>query len=300
MNLIKGVYNISIDFLSLPVPLRQHAKINEEKLELLARQMLDNGKVSFYSEEKQEVKEKKNELFIVIRELVASSINYNYWYGNGLIRPNGANSTGMYELVDAALADFSGVKDINEVDFENSINYLIELLSTQRYPLLEERKRHLLELTENGKGITFAWYVVLNKDKHGEELLEELVKRFTGFASDTFLKRASLFFIQLNRQLGWFEDLVNELFVPADYQVPKILEYFKVIEYSNVLSYKIQEGKLVEKGSSMECQLRAATIMACRKLCKLTGWNVAEVDTWLWTKRKLPKSKFHLTYTSDY
>lgn len=310
MDLIKGVYQISIDLLCLPVT-RQHVRINEEELTRLSEAMEDQGKVNFYSEEPQEVAEKKNELGIVLRELVASSINYCYWYGgSSLIRPNGANSSGMYELVDAALntnweptiADLGSLRsnDYHERLFKTCIEYLIELLSCKRYPMLEERKRHLLELTENGKGITFAKYVILEKDKHGKAMLEELVKNFTGFASDTFLKRASLFFIQLNRQLGWFGDLVDDMFVPADYQVPKMLEYFGVIEYSNVLETKIQEGKLVEKGSLMETQLRAATITACRKLCRITGWNIAEIDTWLWTKRKLPKTKFHLTYTTDY
>ena len=309
MDLIKGVYNIATDLLFIPTPTRQHAKINEEKLIAFADEMKLMGKVSFYSEEPQEVSEEKNELFIVLRELVASSINYCYWYGNSLIRPNGASSTGMYNLVDAALETHKDPMDVGlnqcsighyERLFKESIGYLIELLASQRYPMLEERKRHLLELVEDGKAITFAKYVVLNKDKHGEELLEDLIRNFTGFASDTFLKRASLFFIQLNRQLGCFDGLVNDLFVPADYQVPKMLEYFGVIKYSNDLGFKITEGKLIEKGSLMEVQIRAATIMACRKLCKLTGWNVAEVDTYLWTKRKLPRKRFHLTYTTDY
>lgn len=314
MDLIKGVYQIATDLLFLPTPMRQHAKINESMLSLLVDEMIKSGKVNFYSKEPQEVaEEKKNELFIVLRELVASSINYCYWYGNGLIRPNGTSSTGMYKLVDAALAEwnspdaslmkmlegFTSIEHYEKV-FQTSLYYLIELLASQRYPLLEERKRHLLELVEDGKAITFAKYVVINKDRHGEELLEDLVRNFTGFASDTFLKRASLFFIQLNRQLGWFDELVNDLFVPADYQVPKMLEYFGVIEYSHDLKFKITEGKLIEKGSLMECQIRAATIMACRKLCKLTGWNIAEVDTYLWTKRKLPRKRFHLTYTTDY
>lgn len=316
MNLIKGVYDIAENFLSLPVPTRQHVKLNTGKVNDLARQMVEDGKVNFYSTEDQEVKE-KNELAIIIRELTASAINYCYWYGNSNVRPNGANSGGMYDLLDASLSNLMKVYDItnhlptpmtaysraiNQIIqvYKESIDELIEGLSIQRYPLLEERKRHLLELTKNGKGMEFARFVLLNKEKHGEQLLEELVKRFTGFASDTFLKRASLFFIQLNRQLGWFPNLMNEIFVPADYQVPNVLCHFETIEYSNDLAYKIQEGKLVEKGSLMECQIRAATIIVCKMLMKTTGWSIADVDTYLWTKRKLPKKKFHLTITSDY
>ena len=313
MNLIKGVYDIAEEFLNLPVPTRQHVKLNPEKINELVRQMVEDGKVNFYSTEDQEVEEKKNEMAIIVRELTASAINYCYWYGNSNVRPNGANSGGMYDLVDAALAPddlmIPGIADLSpkrslkyfEEVYATAIEYLIELLSVQRYPLLEERKRHLLELTENGKAIRFTRYVLLNKNnKNGAQMFEELVKTFTGFASDTFLKRASLFFIQLNRQLGWFPNLMNNIFVPADYQVPNVLCHFKTIEYSNDLAYKIQEGKLVKQGSLMECQIRAATIVVCKQLMDITGWTVADVDTYLWTKRKLPRKKFHLTKTTDY
>lgn len=307
MDLIKSVFDISDEFLSLPVPTRQHVQLKPSFILNLIAVMKDEGKVSFYSTEDQEVEEKKNELFIVLRELVASSINYCYWYGNADVRPMGANSGGMYDLVDTAMdqtlkkqeasLDIKGESYYQGI-FSGSIKLLIQLLSFHRYPLLEERKRHLLEVADHG--IKFAKNVVFNQDEHGKELMEDLVRNFTGFASDTFLKRASLFFIQLNRQLGWFPELMQEIFVPADYQVPKMLRYFTAFEYSNDLSYKIQEGKLIKKGSLMECQIRAATIVVCKMIMDKTGWNISEVDTWLWTKRKLPREKFHLTITSDY
>ena len=308
MDLIKSVYDIADEFLNLPVPVRQHVVLKQNFIDHLAQAMLIDGKVSFYSTEDQEVEEKKNELFIVLRELVASSINYCYWYGNADVRPMGANSGDMYALVDTAL-DHALLKDIKSKEYyegifytskmASAIKFLIELLSLHRYPLLEERKRHLLEVVDHG--LRFANNIVINKeDEYGGKLLEDLIRNFTGFASDTFLKRASLFFIQIHRQLGWFPELMQDIFVPADYQVPKMLHYFKAIEYSNHLSYKIQEGKLIEKGSLMECQIRAATIKVCRMIMDITGWNISEVDTWLWTKRKLPIEKFHLTITSDY
>jgi hypothetical protein len=63
----------------------------------------------------------------------------------------------------------------------------------------------------------------------------------------------------------------------------------------------IMEEYEISKNCLMEAQLRAASIVACRELCKLTDWNIADVDTWLWTKRKeFPYSKIHLTRTTDY
>lgn len=297
MDLVKGVYDIAKEFLTQKKegksPLRQHVELNTHQIKNLAVQMQEEGKVNFYEEEPQE--SDKDIFKIILREMVASSINYCYWYGSSTIRPMDSNSASMYELVDAAIGNHP-----ENLNFESSIRYLIELLSLYRYPLLEERKRHLLELVEDEKALTFARYVQVKYGRSGSKIFEELVKNFQGFASDIFLKRASLFMIQLYRQLGWFENFMQELFVPADYQVPKMLEYFKAIKWGNDLGYKIQENKLIEKGSLMECQIRAATIIVCKELCGLTGWNVADVDTWLWTKRKLPTGKFHLTYTTDY
>lgn len=299
MDLVKGVYDIAEEFLTQhrenKTPLRQNVELDNSEIELLSKQMMEEGKVNFYDKEPQEASE-KNELVIILRELVASSINYCYWYGASTIRPMNSSSNSLYELVDIALEN-SVNRPMNS-SFAYSVKYLIELLSLYRYPLIEERKRHLLELIEDEKALTFARYVMIGRK--GSKIFEELVRNFQGFASDIFLKRASLFMIQVYRQLGWFDDFMQELFVPADYQVPKMLNHFNAIRYSTNLEYKIQEGKLIEKGSLMECQLRAATIIACRKLCDLTGWNIADVDTWLWTKRKLPVGNFHLTITTDY
>lgn len=292
MDLIKSVYDISNDLLHVPTPVRIHASVQEDKLNELADQMLKDGKVNFYDKEPQEFSD-EDIMHVIVRELVASSINYCYWYGTSLIRPMGSSSTTMYNLVDDALQFF------DPQAFPGHIDQLISLLSFQRFPLLEERKRHLLELVEDGKAITFARFCQ-GKEIYGEMVFDELVKNFQGFSSDILLKRAALFMIQLYRQLGWFSDFMERLFVPADYQVPKMLDHFGVIKYSGSISYKIQESKLIEKGSLMECQIRAATIIACRKLSKRTGWNIADIDTWLWTKRKEPKGKFHLTITTDY
>ena len=81
------------------------------------------------------------------KELVASSINYCYWYGSPTIRPNGVSSTSMYDDVEEAFKD----ADNHALNFSSRIGFLIKILSEHRYPLLEERKRHLLELCEGRK-----------------------------------------------------------------------------------------------------------------------------------------------------
>lgn len=303
VDLVKEVYNISDGLLNLEHPHRHHALMDMEAIEKVANMMESSGKVNFYDKEPQEASDydPADILHLIVRELVASSINYCYWYGIGSVRPGKASSTLMYGLVDEALQFFSPKDD----SFAANIDYLIELLSLKRFPLLEERKRHLLELVDGRRAITFARYVSIRgkmDDNYSANcVFEELVKNFTGFASDTFLKRASLFMIQLHRQLGWWSTFMKTLFVPADYQLPMILNALSCIKYSNTLEAKIQEGKHIHKSCLMEVQLRSATIIAVRELCRLTGWNVADVDTWLWTKRKeFPLHKIHLCVTTDY
>ena len=132
------------------------------------------------------------------------------------------------------------------------------------------------------------------------QLLHELVRRYPGFASDMFLKRAFLFVMQLYRKLNFFSDTIDQIPVPADYQVPKMLEYFGCLMYSPELIHKIKSHRMIPRYSIEEISIRAGTIMVCDRLSELTGWNKSEIDAWLWLRRKECKKPFHLTITTDY
>ena len=293
MDIIQNVFDMSeVILASEPF----HVTLNIKKIEELEHQMKNDGAPNFYDTEKEQGEYTVGVHLEVIKELVASSINYCYWYGACDIRPFGCSSTTMYNDVSEC---FDGAID-HALNFEDRINNLVHLLSVHRYPLLEERKHHLLDLCEERKAEHYARIVRL-QEISGYDMFYYLVKHFQGFAGDQFLKRASLFFIQLYRKYGWFkDDLMTTLFVPADYQVPKILRHFGAIEYSPELEFLIDNGKLIEKHSLMELQIRAATVKACTMLQYATGFNIADVDTYLWTKRKLTDKPFHLTITSDY
>jgi len=290
MDIIQSVFGVANNALNRK---SNFVYINEDNVNALADKMKADGKVDFFGGDQEE---DMNTYIEILKELIASSINYCYWYGAHDIRPNGVSSTSMYDNVNEV---FEGV-DHQALNLEKRIEGLIEILSENRYPLLEERKRHLRELCEDRKAEVFA-NMVNDQALPPVELFNEMVIRFQGFASDIFLKRASLFFIQLYRKFGWYEDnLMNILHVPADYQVPKILRYFNCINYSDKLSKKIDNSQLIEKHSLEEIQIRAATIIACTKLQMKLGWTIADIDTYLWTKRKESDKPFHLTITSDY
>lgn len=284
MNLIKSVFNISEQFMEEP----QWVRLDHDKIEKLSQKMTSVDRITF------PLPDIKNIYKAVLLELVEASINYCYWYAKSSIRPGNACSTLMFNLVQEAFLDY---KNRNEKSFDICISRLNRILSLNRFPLIEERINHLNQLRKHGE--IFAC-IIANKPYNMNSYFNELIQLFPGFASDTFLKRASLFFIQLFRRFGWFEKDLHFLHVPADYQIPKMLRHFKCIEYDIILKSMINENELIPKHSVMECEIRAATILAMRELCKLTGWNVAEVDAWLFLQRNITKENFHLTVTTDY
>ncbi|MFW9871750.1 MAG: queuosine salvage family protein [Candidatus Thorarchaeota archaeon] len=290
MNLVKSVYEIAEDFMKTP----NEVEVNYEGIEKVGNEMLNAGPMDFpYKTTEDQFKD-------VLLELVASSINYCYWYGSSNIRPNGASSTFLYEHIANAFFDYSGTPARQETGFNICLTRLINLLITNRFPLSEERMYHLNQLRLAGEKYVSDIITDYKETGNINDAMLSLITLFPGFGSDIFLKRAILFFMQLNRRFGWFSEGMKTLPVAADYQVPKLLEHLGCITYCPELKKRISFNKLIPKNSIEECEIRAATIIACRELCKLTGWNIAQVDGYLWLKRKEVTTPFHLTITTDY
>jgi len=285
MKLVEDVYEIAENFMKNPT----YVSIDYERLAALADQMKIDVPQKFPSIEE------KNIFNAVLFELVGGAINYCYWYGRDDVRPGGASSTLMYENLQNAFFDYDVAYPSN---FRHGMETFMQNLTFSRFPLLEERMKHLYEL------LPFAEdYVEVLVGSNKDDLyphLEKLVAEFPGYASDIFLKRASLFFLQLHRKFGWFAEAMNTLHIPADYQVPKIMNHEGVIQYDVELSYEIDTRRPIPKWSQKECEIRSATVLVAKYLCESTGWNVAEVDGFFWLRRKEATNPFHLTITTDY
>ena len=270
----------------------KHVTMNHPRINSISEQMKKDGRL------KMDLIDENDYFKSILVELVADSINYCYWYGRSDVRPGNAQSSYMYELLSNAFFDYE-TADTNS--FSTCIERFISLLSVHRFPLIEERVKHLRELIPEAEEYTLT---VLDNDKNNEEvfhfLFNELVTNFPGYSSDMFLKRASLFFIQLYRRYGWYSDILKKLHIPADYQVPKLLNYFGCFYYSDALNQKILNNIHIPKWSEEECEIRSATILTAKMLCELTGWNVADVDSWFFMRRKEVTTPFHLTITTDY
>lgn len=290
MRIVENVFEIAESFMKDPKYITLNTSVTKDVGNIIKH----SKKPTF------RLPEIENPLKTIVIELVAAAINYCYWYGRFDVRPNGANSTRMYECVLSGFFDL----ELKTEKFSECIERTIKLLAVNRFPLLEERVGHLREL--KNKAIDFCMEIDnrytcgLGRDVNIDYLFRELVELFPGFASDIFLKRASLFFIQLYRRFGWFDEELKQVHVPADYQIPKMLEYYGCFEYSPSLQNKILNNQLIQKGSLEECEIRAATILTMRTLCNVSGWNVADVDTYFFTQRDMVTTPFHTTITTDY
>jgi len=282
--IIDRVRTMSEDFVGIGMPV----SIDEDAVDKLAEAMETEGKMSFTVESVDDMSQHQ----AVLTELFASAINYCFWYGRYDFRPMLGGSTTMYDLIiDAVQNKFEGTVG------PELINSILDGLIFDRYPLIEERTKHLLETTLGTQ--EFVMFVLSNRENDARIVLHELVRRYPGFASDMFLKRAFLFVIQLNRKLNFFRE-IDEIPVPADYQVPKMLEHFGCLKYKQSLSDKIKFHTIIPKYSLEEVSIRGGTVMVCDKLAMKTGWTKSEIDAWLWLRRKECTKPFHLTITTDY
>ncbi len=274
-------------------------ELHEANMKIVAQQVRNNP-------EWNDNTPRENPEYVICKELIASSINYCYWYGIETIRPNCTSSVLMYTLLEGcssrllpALSHFytpnGSDKDFVRL-FKTLITEFYEKLVLNRFPLLESRFKHLYELPEVCRQLVIK---ILNRSSEDPEpIMHYMITHIPGFASDLFLKRAQLFIIQLHRSLGYFD--TRELTVPADYQVPRVLNEFGCISYVPELLVKIAHRELIPSCSKEEISIRAATITACDQIAKLAGVDCVAVDNFLWQSKKKCINPFHLTITTDY
>jgi len=285
MNLVNSVFQIAEKFMKNS----RYVDINYTELDLVANSMNLEKPKPFPKQINT-----SDQFKSCLLELIGGSINYCYWYGSATIRPFDSCSGKMFEMVEKSFEKYNRYGG----SLDRCLDDLIKLLSLERFPMLEERIKHLNELRLNGE--KFIQTIISSDKTDVEHFLQVMVQIFPGYASDIFLKRACLFFAQLNRKFGWFEEDMSKIPVPADYQVPKMLEQYEILEYVEDLQYMIDEEYLIPKGSLAECEIRAATIIACRYLCNQIGWTMPQVDGYFWLRRKEVTNPFHLCMTTDY
>lgn len=191
-------------------------------------------------------------------------------------------------------------------------------------PLLEERRQIFHEIGSVLKekyGGSFRNLASAGNHRafdNGNGIVERLTRDFPSFrdgggeGEPIFNKRAQLAVGMLASRLegtGQFEcPDVDQLTVFADYQLPRGLRAMGVLKYDDQLSARVDNGQPIEKGSQMEKEVRAFTIVAARllqdELKKRPGFETLDargLDSFLWsTARKDKGSKPHVTVTTAY
>lgn len=252
----------------------KHVKINYNKIKPLNNFKLYPSKTEINSEDKAD---------LIKREILIDSINYCFWYGSSSIRPNNSSSSKLHSM----LSEVSNKSYDNEV-----IKFIIR---RNRLPLIKERCCHIDEVYEWMDNVDFDNVCPQN-------LFNMMVVETSCFGSDLFLKRAQLVFMSLYRCYKIYKDFVDTMTVPADYQIPKVLNQLKLIKYSRKLNKKIKNSELIPKWSLEEIEIRAATIIVCDKLAEVHEVAPNDIDNFLFfTLRNQYKNiPFHLTVTTDY
>jgi hypothetical protein len=311
MEIIKHIFDI-FDISHRILENSNDVKINFNALQLTANEMGKNP-----LEEKQKIKKYISPTTglgrsIVLKELVSDAVNYCFWQFDSSIRPNGSSSTDMRNLLnisfDAKLAMHS------DVNFLAQTRNFYRAMMINRYPVMEKRLVHLMALSRPfimqsetgrhafypGRNVAITLVRMIAEDFKFETLFDFLITEIDGYGDDPFLKRASLFFLQLNRIMGLYEDEIKLFPIPADYHIPKMFRHYGILEYSPTLQNKILKSVHLQENGPEEMAIRAGTIVVGKELCDILGWSASDVDWWFFKRRKEVQSSFHLCITSNY
>jgi hypothetical protein len=226
-----------------------------------------------------------NELKSAILEpLINASLQYCFWYGESSYRPFDNHSGKMDGFI-------VGNDNIN------SFNDLRKEIRKSRFVMIEERMRTIDELDNPDKLQEFLNVVYDTRDVH--KVLDFIVENYDCYSDDLFLKKAYLCLGMIHQRTGIFTN-PEEIFVPVDYQIPKILNHFKVTAYKSDLENDIRNNILIPKNSMKEIEIRACAMKVVQKASEITGINQFDIDQILFLQKGKFTNKHHLTYTTAY
>lgn len=101
---------------------------------------------------------------------------------------------------------------------------------------------------------------------------------------------------------------IDKLTAFADYQLPKGLLGYGILEYSSEMEKIIKKREFIPKGSRLELEIRANTVLAVHILLgalneRRNGLglvNAVQMDYHLWKRGREENTPYHLTETSAY
>ena len=228
----------------------------------------------------------------------------------------------VHEAIDSGINLLNGevMANLTIEDLEKIFKGNIEMpMLKERVEILNEVGKKLVDSYE-GDWLKFIHQGPQKLYSDGEGLIERLVSEFPRFNDSSiyldkevnFYKLAQLAFWGIHGELantGHFkiEDM-ESMTAFADYIVPVALIVMKITQYSEDLEEKIMNGKLIERDSTEEIEIRAASIYTTAKLTEsvnrrrkdVEGIIVPQLDYRLWKHYHATHYPHHLTYTTMY
>lgn len=130
------------------------------------------------------------------------------------------------------------------------------------------------------------------------KIAEAMPKSFT----DPYLKKVQLALYEIGELLQITNPRLKiDLTVSVEYQIPKVLNALGIIKYDNNLLHTIDSASIIEVDSMQEKAIRAASLLACEKICEINKISGSYLHMLLWEQRKnFGNLKFHLTRTKRY
>ena len=270
--------------------------------------------------------DKEKDINLVYFETAA---NFCFWSQNPsnkwVIEHNGSSSGGWYGLRNAFARALDNGIPVYDAAFmsELTLSQAADIFRGQndvQIPLLEWRLNNIVEaatfLLGEHDGQAENFLAACNYD--APTIAYEIARKLDSYRDGGWyknnwvwlLKRAQILPNDLAQLTQKYPDFtinnLDKVTIFADYRLPQILRHYGVLKYSEKLSTIVDNKKLLPHGSSMEIEIRAATIVACQQISKLLpGMATADIDVSLWLlsqdMRNDPTLKpHHFTYSYFY
>lgn len=248
--------------------------------------------------------------------LMLNSVNFKFWSVDSsgrLDRYEAWGATGSVAMSRGMRGLFHAVESIWRAPHtsEDTAHRLVEENFDAFLPSIPDREarlRCLLDVAGRPHLLRSASKAISRRVHDRSRLtpvdILSLVESFPlAYGSDPFCKRAQLALMMVAARYSAYGHRIAlpGFSAAADYQLPKVLRAEGVLVYAPELEEWVDNGVELSSGSPEETAIRAATILACDLLVRLSSLDTVTVDHWLWTRReKYASARFHLTSTTDY
>lgn len=233
--------------------------------------------------------------------LFASAMNGGYYYKNSpdsKVEKWNKDGSGSFAL-NMWIQELQNKKLLPGVDHSdipgNNYGYYQELLSTMsEIPYTDERLEIIRSFSRGGP--LYAACHILDSLEVNDigvfsghfdmQAVQTLARCFPkAFGEDPFRKKATLAISLITRNLVANGHCISaDVPVPADYQMPRIMQYFGVLAFSERLQKAIAQERLLDPTTEAVMHARAATIVAVQDIADTFNTTAWKIDDFLFNE----------------